>query len=178
MGNLARPNDSHTVIMAMKSHFHNDDEHEKIRRAVRTWAHYIANQEVVANVIITEWFRIDGKTLSWPDSWANRRQKFFRWLDNDSEQARANIQRLKPAILAVLPTEYRKYILEKHEMIRVTLSDSMRTCGEAHRAVIMAAPNAQKVDAIAEAIAVLLDLSGELEGEVRKKVRDLRGYRA
>ncbi|SQK58413.1 bacteriophage regulatory protein CII [Escherichia coli] len=42
-------------------------------------------------------------------------QKLFRFLDNkfDSEKYRNNVRELTPAILAVLPLEYRGYLVEQ-----------------------------------------------------------------
>lgn len=50
-----------------------------------------------------------GGTIDFPDDVSRARQKLFRFLDNkfDSEKYRNNVRELTPAILAVLPLEYR-----------------------------------------------------------------------
>ncbi|MGQ7115133.1 toxin YdaT family protein, partial [Escherichia sp. TWPC-MK] len=53
--------------------------------------------------------------IDFPDDVSRARQKLFRFLDNkfDSEKYRNNVRELTPAILAVLPLEYRGYLVEQ-----------------------------------------------------------------
>lgn len=84
--------------------------HEKIRDAVRAWS-AADNQDVVAALIVNEYREQGGGTIDFPDDVSRARQKLFRFLDNkfDSEKYRNNVRELTPAILAVLPLEYRGY---------------------------------------------------------------------
>lgn len=82
--------------------------HEKIRDAVRARS-AVDNQDVVAALIVNEYREQGGCTIDFPDDVSRARQKLFRFLDNkfDSEKYRNNVRELTPAILAVLPLEYR-----------------------------------------------------------------------
>lgn len=88
--------------------------HEKIRDAVRAWS-AADNQDVVAALIVNEYREQGGGTIDFPDDVSRARQKLFRFLDNkfDSEKYRNNVRELTPAILAVLPLEYREYWLSR-----------------------------------------------------------------
>lgn len=88
--------------------------HEKIRDAVRAWS-AADNQDVVAALIVNEYREQGGGTIDFPDDVSRARQKLFRFLDNkfDSEKYRNNVRELTPAILAVLPLEYRGYLVEQ-----------------------------------------------------------------
>lgn len=88
--------------------------HEKIRDAVRAWSAE-DNQDVVAALIVNEYRAQGGGTIDFPDDVSRARQKLFRFLDNkfDSEKYRNNVRELTPAILAVLPLEYRGHWLSR-----------------------------------------------------------------
>ena len=75
----------------------------------------VDNQDVVAALIVNEYREQGGSTIDFPDDVSRARQKLFRFLDNkfDSEKYRNNVRELTPAILAVLPLEYRGYPVEQ-----------------------------------------------------------------
>lgn len=91
-------------------------DHEKIRDAVRAWSSALDNQDVVSALIINEYREQGGTAISFPEDISRARQKLFRFLDNrfDSEQYRENVRQLTPAIMAVLPVEYRTRLNQLH----------------------------------------------------------------
>ncbi|EMV5437678.1 regulator, partial [Escherichia coli] len=105
--------------------------HEKIRDAVRAWS-AVDNQDVVATLIVNEYREQGGGTIDFPDDVSRARQKLFRFLDNkfDSEKYRNNVRELTPAILAVLPLEYRGYLVEQDSFM-VRLAEMEKELSEA-----------------------------------------------
>lgn len=87
-------------------------DHDVIRSAVRAWA-AAAGQDVVSAYIVDEWRQQGGEEIAFPDDISRARQKLFRYLDNqaESERYREYVRLLTPAIMAVLPLEYRHRLL-------------------------------------------------------------------
>lgn len=130
---------------------------EKIRDAVRAWATSINNQDVVAGLIVEEWERQGGGELDFPDDLSRRRQKLFRWLDGTTMAAQRNIQLLTPAILAVLPLEFRGRVAPQEDfMARYAAME--KEVSEAKRALMLNAPQHQMVKEVREGIEHLLGL--------------------
>lgn len=132
-------------------------KHEQIRDAVRAWAASADNQDVVAAIIIEEWERQGGAGLDFPDDLSRKRQKLFRWLDGETEYARKNISQLSPAILAVLPLEFRGRLVSQ-DCFMTQYAAMEKEIGEAKRAVILRAPQHQLVKEVREGIEHLLAL--------------------
>ncbi|MGZ9674530.1 toxin YdaT family protein, partial [Enterobacter hormaechei] len=82
-----------------------------IRAAVRAWAADCRSREFVAALIVEEWRATGGTGLDIPTDSHRQMQKVFRWIDGDTEYAANNIRQLTPAIMAVLPLEYRHRLL-------------------------------------------------------------------
>lgn len=130
---------------------------QKIRDAVRAWATSINNQDVVAGLIVEEWERQGGGALDFPDDLSRRRQKLFRWLDGTTMAAQRNIQLLTPAILAVLPLEFRGRLAPQEDfMSRYAAME--KEVSEAKRALMLNAPQHQMVKEVREGIEHLLGL--------------------
>lgn len=130
---------------------------EKIRDAVRAWATSINNQDVVAGLIVEEWERQGGGALDFPNDLSRRRQKLFRWLDGTTMAAQRNIQLLTPAILAVLPLEFRGRLAPQEDfMARYAAME--KEVSEAKRALMLNAPQHQMVKEVREGIEHLLGL--------------------
>lgn len=91
-----------------------ESDHDAIRFAVRAWA-AAEGQDVVSAHIIDEWHQQGGEEIAFPDDISRARQKLFRYLDNpaDSERYREYVRLLTPAIMAVLPLEFRHRLLPK-----------------------------------------------------------------
>uniref|UniRef100_UPI0040412BF4 toxin YdaT family protein n=1 Tax=Citrobacter freundii TaxID=546 RepID=UPI0040412BF4 len=103
----------HPGAMINRAQAKAEPDHEKIRDAVRAWSSALDNQDVVSALIINEYREQGGTAISFPDDISRARQKLFRFLDNhfNSERYRENVRQLTPAILAVLPLEFRNRLL-------------------------------------------------------------------
>ncbi|ATM92210.1 toxin YdaT domain-containing protein [Klebsiella aerogenes] len=153
-----------------------DHDHELIRDAVRAWASAIDNQDVVSALIINEYREQGGDSISFPDDISRARQKLFRFLDNrfDSEQYRENVRQLTPAIMAVLPVEYRTRLIGADcKMSR--LADAEKELAEAKQAVLLDAPEHQKLKEVSEGIASLFRLMPEQVGPLMTMVTSMLG---
>ena len=138
------------------------DKHEQIRDAVRAWSASLDNQDVVAGMIVEEWEQQGGAGLDFPDDLSRKRQKLFRWLDSDTAYARENIRQLTPAILAVLPLEFRGRLIGQ-DCFMTRYAAMEKEISEAKQAVMLNAPEHQLVKEVREGIEHLLNM---LPGEV------------
>ncbi|SAA61538.1 toxin YdaT domain-containing protein [Enterobacter roggenkampii] len=130
---------------------------EKIRDAVRAWASSINNQDVVTGLIVEEWERQGGNELDFPADLSRQRQKLFRWLDGATPTAKANVRLLTPAIMAVLPLEFRGRLISQ-DCFMARFAAMEKEISEAKRAVILRAPQHQLVKEVREGIEHLLAL--------------------
>ena len=148
---------------------------EALRDAVRAWS-AVAGQDVVSAHIVEEWYRRGGEGIDFPRDHSRARQKLFRFLDNrfDSENYRENVRRLMPAILAVLPLEYRNRICPEDDTA-ARIAVAMKECSEAKRAVLLNAPEHQKLKEVSEGIASLFRLMPEQSGPLMAMVTSMLG---
>ncbi len=139
---------------------------QQIRDAVRAWAASINNQDVVAGIIVEEWERQGGGALDFPNDLSRRRQKLFRWLDGTTMTAQRNIQLLIPAIMAVLPLEFRGHLVPQDNfMSRYAAME--KEISEAKQALMLNAPQHQMVKEVREGIEkMLVMLPAEAMGQV------------
>lgn len=130
----------------------------EIRAAVRAWS-AADSQDAVACLIIDEWEAQGGKGIDFPPDITMRRQKLFRILDNryDTEQYRERIQQLTPAILAVLPLEFR-HRLAPEDNFMARFASMEKELSEAKRALMLNAPRHQLVKEVREGIEHLLGM--------------------
>lgn len=133
-------------------------DHRAICSAVRAWA--AAQGRVVVALAIKEAAIEAGLTgidmTGNADVW---NVKLFRWLDNheNSPAYRANVERLTPTILAVLPLEFRSRLAPRDDfMTRYAAME--KEVSEAKQAVILNAPQHQMVKEVREGIEHLLGL--------------------
>ncbi|MBJ9886517.1 toxin YdaT domain-containing protein [Citrobacter sedlakii] len=142
------------------------DKHEQIRDAVRAWAASLDNQDVVAGIIVEEWEQQGGAGLEFPEDLSRKRQKLFRWLDGDTGYARERIRQLTPAILAVLPLEFRGRLAPQDDFI-ARYAAMEKEVSEAKRALMLRAPQHQMVKEVREGIEKMLAmLPAEAMGQV------------
>lgn len=148
---------------------------ELIREAVRAWA-ATAGQDVVSAYIVEEWRRQGGDSIEFPEDLSRARQKLFRFLDNrfDSEQYRENVSQLTPAIMAVLPVEYRTYLIGTDCKLS-RLAKAEKEVAEAKQAIILDAPEHQKLKEVSEGIASLFSLMPEQIGPLMAMVTSMLG---
>lgn len=133
------------------------DKHDQIRAAVRAWSASLDNQDVVAGIIVEEWERQGGVGLDFPDELSRQRQKLFRWLDSDTGYARENIRQLTPAILAVLPLEFRGRLIGQ-DCFMTRYAAMEKEISEAKQAVMLNAPKHQLVKEVREGVEHLLNM--------------------
>ena len=164
------------AAMINRAQIKQDHDHELIRDAVRAWASAIDNQDVVSALIINEYREQGGISITFPDDISRARQKLFRFLDNkfDSEQYRENVRQLTPAIMAVLPLEYRDRLMPQDDVLS-RLSSAIKECAEAKQAVMLNAPEHQKLKEVSEGIASLFRLMPEQTGTLMTIVSSMLG---
>ncbi|EKJ8218506.1 toxin YdaT domain-containing protein [Citrobacter sedlakii] len=156
----------HPAAMINRNQQSPADKHDQIRDAVRAWAAQLDNQDVVAGIIVEEWKRQGGAGLDFPEELSRRRQKLFRWLDGDTGYARERIRQLTPAILAVLPLEFRGCLAPQDDFI-ARYAAMEKEVSEAKRALMLRAPQHQMVKEVREGIEKMLAmLPAEAMGQV------------
>lgn len=150
-------------------------EHDNIRSAVRAWAS-VAGQDVVSAYIIEEWRQQGAGGIDFPEDISRARQKLFRYLDNqvESEKYREYVRLLTPTIMAVLPLEYRNRLMP-HDDVLFRLSSAIKECAEAKQAVMLNAPEHQKLKEVSEGIASLFRLMPEQAGVLMSMVTSMLG---
>lgn len=145
-----------------------------IRAAVRAWAANCRSREFVAALIVEEWRATGGTGLDIPTDSHRQMQKVFRWIDGDTEYAANNIRQLAPAIMAVLPVEYRTRLIGADcKMSR--LAEAEKELAEAKQAVLLDAPEHQKLKEVSEGIASLFRLMPEQVGPLMTMVTSMLG---
>ncbi|EIW9287342.1 toxin YdaT domain-containing protein [Klebsiella pneumoniae] len=150
-------------------------EHDNIRSAVRAWA-AAAGQDVVSAYIVEEWRQQGGEEIAFPDDISRARQKLFRYLDNpaESERYREKVRLLTPAIMAVLPLEYRHRLLPEDSFMS-RLARLEKETSEAKVAVAMGAPRHQKLKELSEGIVEMFRIDPELTEPLMAIVTSMLG---
>lgn len=151
------------------------DNHEKLRDAVRAWSGR-DGQDAVAALIVSEWRAQGGSGIDFPQEVERQRQKLFRYLDNkfSSDGYRRKVEALTPAILAVLPLEFRGHVSGRENFMAL-LADAEREIAEAKQAVMLNAPEHQKLKEVSEGIASLFRLMPEQAGQLMALVTTMLG---
>ncbi|HFO0258567.1 TPA: toxin YdaT family protein [Raoultella ornithinolytica] len=149
--------------------------HDAIRNAIRAWS-ATAGQDVVSALIVAEWGKQGGEGIDFPKDHSRARQKLFRFLDNrfDSEQYRVNVRMLTPSIMAVLPLEFRTFLAPENDTMSL-VACAMKECAEAKQAVMLNAPEHQKLKEVSEGIASLFRLMPEQTGALMTIVSSMLG---
>ncbi|MDQ6192736.1 MULTISPECIES: toxin YdaT domain-containing protein [Klebsiella pneumoniae complex] len=150
-------------------------EHDNIRSAVRAWA-AVTGQDVVSAYIVEEWRQQGGEEIDFPDDISRARQKLFRYLDNtaESERYREYVRLLTPAIMAVLPLEYRHRLLPEDSFMS-RLARLEKETSEAKVAVAMGAPRHQKLKELSEGIVEMFRIDPELTAPLMAIVTSMLG---
>lgn len=144
-----------TATPNTKSH---DVPHEKIRCAVRAWAAKWRSKEAVAAEIVIAWREQGGEGIGFHENHQRNAQKIFRWIDGDSPRYRRYVAMLAPAILEVLPLEFRTDIIEPDDRL-VRVAVATKECAEASRASLLGAPVRELEKEIREGIESLVRLA-------------------
>lgn len=150
-------------------------DYDGIRSAVRAWA-AAEGQDVVSAYIIDEWRQQGGEEIAFPDDISRARQKLFRYLDNpaESERYREYVRLLTPAIMTVLPLEYRHRLLPE-ESFMSRLARLEKETSEAKVAVAMGAPRHQKLKELSEGIVEMFRIDPELTAPLMAIVTSMLG---
>ncbi|MBJ8370494.1 toxin YdaT domain-containing protein [Citrobacter cronae] len=174
---LTYQNDSDITqgVMINRAQTTDGPNHEDIRDAVRSWAG-ADGQDVVSALIIEEYRAQGGDEIAFPDDLSRQRQKLFRFLDNhyNSERYRENVRQLTPAILAVLPLEFRNRLLPE-DNVMARLARLEKETSEAKIAVAMNAPRHQKLKELSEGIVEMLRVEPGLTGPLMEMVQMMLG---
>ncbi|HBR1594013.1 TPA: toxin YdaT domain-containing protein [Klebsiella pneumoniae] len=152
-----------------------ESDHDAIRSAVRAWA-AAAGQDVVSAYIVDEWRQQGGEEIAFPDDISRARQKLFRYLDNpaDSERYRAYVRLLTPAIMAVLPLEFRHRLMPEDNFMS-RLARLEKETSEAKIAVAVGAPRHQKLKELSEGIVEMFRIDPELTAPLMAIVTSMLG---
>ena len=152
-----------------------DADHDGIRSAVRAWA-AAEGQDVVSAHIIEEWRQQGGDEIEFPSDISRARQKLFRYLDNpaESERYREYVRLLTPAIMAVLPLEYRHRLFPVDNFMS-RLARLEKETSEAKVAVAMGAPRHQKLKELSEGIVEMFRIDPELTAPLMAIVTSMLG---
>ncbi|WP_413594589.1 toxin YdaT domain-containing protein [Citrobacter youngae] len=143
--------------------------------AVRAWAG-VDGQDVVSALIVEEYQAQGGDEITFPDDLSRQRQKLFRFLDNhfNSERYRENVRQLTPAILAVLPLEFRSRLLPE-DNVMARLARLEKETSEAKIAVALDAPRHQKLKELSEGIVEMYRVDPGLTGPLMEMVQMMLG---
>ncbi|TXV36662.1 hypothetical protein D4M71_21905 [Klebsiella quasipneumoniae] len=152
-----------------------ESDHDAIRSAVRAWA-AAEGQDVVSAHIIDEWRQQGGEEIAFPDDISRARQKLFRYLDNpaESERYREYVRLLTPAIMAVLPLEFRHRLMPE-ESFMSRLARLEKETSEAKIAVAVGAPRHQKLKELSEGIVEMFRIDPELTAPLMAIVTSMLG---
>ncbi|HBT4786846.1 TPA: hypothetical protein MB364_002192 [Klebsiella variicola subsp. variicola] len=150
-------------------------DHDAIRSAVRAWA-AAEGQDVVSAHIIDEWRQQGGEEIAFPDDISRARQKLFRYLDNpaESERYREYVRLLTPAILTVLPLEFRHRLMPEDNFMS-RLARLEKETSEAKIAVAVGAPRHQKLKELSEGIVEMFRIDPELTAPLMAIVTSMLG---
>ncbi len=152
-----------------------ESDHDAIRSAVRAWS-AAEGQDVVSAYIIDEWRQQGGEEISFPNDISRARQKLFRYLDNpaDSERYREYVRLLTPAIMAVIPLEFRHRLMPEDNFMS-RLARLEKETSEAKIAVAMGAPRHQKLKELSEGIVEMFRIDPELTAPLMAIVTSMLG---
>ena len=152
-----------------------ESDHDAIRSAVRAWA-AAEGQDVVSAHIIDEWRQKGGGEIDFPDDISRARQKLFRYLDNpaESERYREYVRHLTPAIMTVLPLEFRHRLMPEDNFMS-RLARLEKETSEAKIAVAVGAPRHQKLKELSEGIVEMFRIDPELTAPLMAIVTSMLG---
>lgn len=133
-------------------------------------------QDVVSAYIIDEWRQQGGEEIAFPDDISRARQKLFRYLDNpaESERYREYVRLLTPAIMTVLPLEFRHRLMPEDNFMS-RLARLEKETSEAKIAVAVGAPRHQKLKELSEGIVEMFRIDPELTAPLMAIVTSMLG---
>lgn len=166
MQTLSFQQNSRTASDRMTFQFHQEEaevqkvDHRALCSAVRAWAAAEGRMVVALEIKeAAEEMELSGIDMSVnADVW---NVKLFRWLDNKemSPVYLANVEQLAPAIISVLPLEYRGRVV-KNDNFALRIARSVKEDAEAIQAVVLKAPQHERLKEISESIVAKFYLDG------------------
>ncbi|MET6553601.1 toxin YdaT family protein [Citrobacter farmeri] len=159
----------------------NNSKLTRIRDAVRAWnkATPGAAQDYISQLVAQEWIARGGRGLLLVGSKHNVKQNFFRMINTPGPKNDANLTALIPVIVDVLSRDNeklaREFGLVKGKTKEEMLAEAIKECAEAKQAVMLNAPEHQKLKEVSEGIASLFRLMPEQAGVLMSMVTSMLG---
>ncbi|HHA1840808.1 TPA: toxin YdaT family protein [Enterobacter asburiae] len=150
-------------------------DHRAICSAVRAWA--AAESRIAVALAIKEAAEeagIEGIDMTGnPDVW---NVKLFRWLDNHDQSPiyRSNVELLAPAIISVLPLQYRDRLV-KNDTFSYRMARLEKEVSEAKQALMLDAPKKEKLKELGEGIFEMFRVDPDLTAPLLAMVTTMLG---
>ena len=152
-----------------------------IREAVRAWnkATPGAAQDHISQLVAREWIARGGRGLLLVGSKHNVKQNFFRMINTPGPKNDANLTALLPVIIDVMSRDNEKVAREfgllKGKTKEEVIAEAIKECAEAKQAVMLNAPEHQKLKEVSEGITSLFRLMPEQTGALMTIVSSMLG---
>ena len=152
-----------------------DVEHRNVCSAVRAWAAAEGRIAVALQIQdAAEELQLNGVDFSGQaDVW---NVKLFRWLGNkqDSASSRKNVEQLMPAIMSVLPLQYRDRVV-KNDTFAFRMARLEKEVSEAKQALMLDAPKKEKLKELGEGIFEMFRVDPDLTASLLAMVTTMLG---
>lgn len=159
----------------------NTNKLNRIREAVRAWQRATPGQAQVhiSQLVAKEWLSRGGRGLLLVGSEHNTKQNFFRMINDPGPKNDKNLMALIPVITDVMAIDNelvaRQFGLVSGKTKEELIADAMKECAEAKQAVLLGAPEHQKLKEVSEGIASLFRLMPEQVGPLMTMVTSMLG---
>ena len=153
----------------------------RIREAVKAWQKATPGQSQVhiSQLVAKEWLARGGKGLLLAGSEHNTKQNFFRMINDPGPKNDKGLMLLIPVIIDVMARDNevvaRQFGLVNGKTKEELIADAMKECAEAKQAVLLGAPEHQKLKEVSEGIASLFRLMPEQAGPLMTMVTSMLG---
>lgn len=159
----------------------NNSKLTRIREAVRAWQKATPGQAQVhiSQLVAKEWLARGGRGLLLAGSEHNTKQNFFRMINDPGPKNDKGLVLLIPVIVDVMARDNeqvaRQFGLVKGKTKEELIAEAMKECAEAKQAVLLGAPEHQKLKEVSEGIASLFRLMPEQVGPLMTMVTSMLG---
>lgn len=153
----------------------------RVREAVRAWQKATPGQAQVhiSQLVAKEWLARGGRGLLLAGSEHNTKQNFFRMINDPGPKNDKGLVLLIPVIVDVMARDNeqvaRQFGLVKGKTKEELIAEAMKECAEAKQAVLLGAPEHQKLKEVSEGIASLFRLMPEQVGPLMTMVTSMLG---
>lgn len=169
------------VISNYQSVPRNNSKLTRVREAVRAWQKSTPGQAQahISQLVAKEWMARGGRGLLLAGSEHNTKQNFFRMINDPGPKNDRNLMALIPVIADVMARDNekvaREFGLVKGKTREELIADAMKECAEAKQAVLLGAPEHQKLKEVSEGIASLFRLMPDQAGPLMTIVTSMLG---